>query len=392
MNATVLRAIISEELLKYCNAIYETDFDKYISNGINMFIKNNPSIRDILYQFIDEHMIRLDSVSILTNVIMDNTLHVAQTANLIRAYNSFAKDTVIRILFEPDTYFRNVIKRNFLNDQHLLETTQNMLMTKVYNTNRFIVEKIVRMMFQYLSNTIDGLRTNGIYSCITGHFIESIITDTKYYSPITSLERCRNVNTETREWSYTEKDFDSISEQIRNLMNKIRWTRYKGNCYLYSAFTYVYIDQVMNQGHSEEMLISNLDSFIQMLTKQIPDFKLFKSALKGYVETILMISETTSSSDNVHFMTVDKFKPFRFNGSVMTNDPLQFETDMLTNSSILEIKTGLTNVKKNMCKLVIENILLQNTKKAEKPKSRNLIMFNPRSDVVSFMSATNFMN
>lgn len=386
LNPDVLQTIVSNQLLKYSARSCETDFDKFISSGINMFIRNNKDIKERLLKFIDENMIQLDAVDILTKIIMDKSLHNNQTQNLIEAYSYFARKTLVNILFDPPYYFKHDRNRSFLQNATTLTLYQNMLMTNSYfDFPKNIVVRSIRNMLNYVRNTIDSLRISKFHTYVIGHFIESILTETKYYSTCDSLKRCMCVDKQNKKWLYTEEDFNNYSCSIERLISKISWKNFKGNCFLYSTFPYVYIDYVVKSNHAEEELLTYFNQLIKLISTKIRNFKLFRNSLKGYICSVLLISSETSNANEIKFKEIKRYKTIHFKGSVINNTPLLFENDMITANDIIEIKTGATDVKKNMCKLILENIILSNNN-----TFKNLIIFNPRSSVISFISAGRF--
>lgn len=388
LNPNVLQKIISKQLLKYSARSYETDFDKFISNGINMFIRNNKDIKERLLKFIDENMIQLNAVDILTKIIMDKSLHNNQTQDLIKAYSYFARKTLVSVLFDPPSYFKHDRNKSFFQNTTTLTLFQNMLMTNSYfDFPKYMVVRSIKTMFNYIRNTIDSLRISRFHTHVMGHFIESILTETKYYSTCDSLRRCMCVDKQNKKWLYTEEDFNNYSCRIECLISKISWRNFKGNCFLYSTFPYVYIDYVVKSNHTEEELLTYFNQLIKLISTKIINFKLFRNSLKGYICSILLISSETSNTNEIKFKELKRYKKIHFKGSVINNTPLLFENDMITANDIIEIKTGMTETKKNMSKLILENIILSNNN-----KFKNLIIFNPRSTIISFLSSHKFKN
>lgn len=387
LNPDVLQKIISKQLLKYSARSYETDFDKFISNGINMFIRNNNDVKERLLKFIDENMIQLNAVDILTKIIMDKSLHNSQTQDLIKAYSYFARKTLVSVLFDPPSYFKHDRNKSYLQNATTLTLYQNMLMTNSYfDFPKDMVVRSVRAMLNYIRNIIDSLRISKFHTYVMGHFIESILTETKYYSTCDSLRRCMCVDKQNKKWLYTEEDFNNYSCRIERLISKISWKNFKGNCFLYSTFPYVYIDYIVKSNHTEDELLTCFNQLIKLISTKISNFKLFRNSLKGYICSVLLISSETSNANEIKFNEIKRYKKIHFKGSVINNTPLHFENDMMTANDIIEIKTGTTDVKKNMCKLILENILLSNNNNMFK----NLIIFNPRSTIISFISASRF--
>lgn len=386
LNPDVLQKIISKQLLKYSERSYETDFDKFISNGINMFIRNNKDIKERLLKFINENMIQLNAVDILTKIIMDKSLHNSQTQDLIKAYSYFARKTLVSILFDPPSYFKHDRNKSFLQNTTTLTLFQNMLMNNSYfDFPKDMVVRSIKTMFNYIRNTIDSLRISKFHTYVMGHFIESILTETKYYSTCDSLRRCMCVDKQNKKWLYTEEDFNNYSCRIECLISKIDWGNFKGNCFLYSTFPYVYIDYVVKSNHTEEELLTYFNQLIKLISTKIINFKLFRNSLKGYICSVLLISSETSNTNEIKFKELKRYKKIHFKGSVINNTPLLFENDMITANDIIEIKTGTTEIKKNMSKLILENIILSNNN-----TFKNLIIFNPRSTIISFISASRF--
>lgn len=387
LNPDVLQKIISKQLLKYSARSCETDFDKFISSGINMFIRSNKDIKERLLKFIDENMIQLNAVDILTKIIMDKSLHNSQTQDLIKAYSYFARKTLVSVLFDPSSYFKHDRNRSFLQNTTTLTLYQNMLMNNSYfDFPKDMVVRSVRAMLNYIRNTIDSLRISKFHTYVMGHFIESILTETKYYSTCDSLKRCMCVDKQNKTWLYTDEDFNSYSRRIECLISKINWINFKGNCFLYSTFPYIYIDYIVKSNHTEEELLTCFNQLIKLISTKIKNFKLFRNSLKGYICSVLLISSETSNVNEIKFKEIKRYKKIHFKGSVINNTPLLFENDMITANDIIEIKTGTTEIKKNMCKLILENIILSNNNN----KFKNLIIFNPRSNIISFISASRF--
>lgn len=389
LNPGILQKIISTQLLKYSAKSYETDFDKFISNGINMFIRSNDDVRKRLSEFIEENMIQLNAVDALTKIIMNKNLHNNQTQELIKAYSYFARKTLVSVLFDPQSYFKHTRNKSFLQNSKSLISFQNMLMTNSYfEFPKDMVMMTIKNMLKYISNTIDSLRISRFHTYVVGHFIESMLTETKYYSVCDSLRRCMCVDKQNKKWLYTEEDFDNYSKRIEYLISKINWNNFKGNCYLYSAFPYVYVDYIVKSNHTEEELLTHFNQLIKLISTKIANFKLFQNSLKGYICSVLLISSETIDKEDIKFKELSKYKKIHFKGSVITNTPLLFENDMITARDIIEIKTGMTETKKNMSKLILENVILS----YNNIKFKNLIIFNPRSTVISFISSHKFKN
>ena len=387
LNPDVLQTIVSKQLLKYSTRSCETDFEKFISNGINIFIKTNTDIKERLSSFIKDNMIQLNAIDIITKIIMNKSLHNSQTQDLIKVYSYFARKTLISVLFDPPSYFKRDTSKSFLHNLSTLNLFQNMLMNNSYfGFPKDMVIRTVKTMFDYIRNTIESLRISKFHTYVTGHFIEAILTETKYYSTWDSLRRCMCVDKQNNKWLYTENDFDSYSQRIEYLISKINWRNFKGNCFLYSTFPYVYIDYVVKSGHTEEEFQIRFNELIKLFSTKINNFKLFRNSLKGYICSVLLISSETYNTEEIKFKELKKYKRIRFKGSVINNTPLTFENDMITASELIEIKTGNTDTKKNMSKLILENIIFANNTNIFK----NLIIFNPRSNIVSFISAKCF--
>lgn len=399
LNPDILQKIISKQLLKYSIRSYETDFDKFISNGINTFIRNNDDIRENLNEFIEENMLHINSINILTSIILNRDLHNYHTKHLIKSFIYFTRKTLINVLFGFPSYLKLLRNRSYLYNSKSLTKFQNILMytngsehNEDYIINLYlelpkdIIIESVKSMLKYLRNTIDSLRISGFHSYVVGHFIESILTETKYYSTCDSLKRCMCVDKQSKKWLYTEEDFVYYTKRIEHLITKINWGNFKGNCYLYSTFPYVYIDYVVKSNKTEDDLLIYFNELIKLISTKIPNFKLFQNSLKGYISAVLLISSETTNENDIKFKKISKFKKIHFKGSVITNTPLRFENDVITTNDIVEIKTGMTDTKKNMCKLILENIILSRNN----GKFKNLIIFNPRSTTISFISSNKF--
>lgn len=375
---------ITHNLIEYINKPYETEFDKFISNGINTFIRKHDTIKHFLNTFINENMIKFTAEDILTEIILNPKLHTAQTQSLIEAYKYFARKMLVSYLFDPPQLYKHDKHRTDLQNSKNLERLRNYLMTNSYfDFPKFLVNKSISLMLSYIRNSISKLRKNRFQTYVTGHFIESIITDTKYYSTYDSLRRCVCVDKVNKTWLYTEEDFDNYAKNIERLIKRIEWSKFKGNCYLYSTFPFVYVDYHVKLNHTEEELLIHFNELCKIISTTIHNFKLFKSTLKGYINSILLLS-SSSTEQKIVLNLLPKYKIIKFKGSVITNTPLVFENDMITKDAIIELKTGSTDVRKNMSKLILENIILQ--------KYKNIIIFNPRSNSISFISANSFKN
>ena len=151
---------------------------------------------------------------------------------------------------------------------------------------------------------------------------------------------------------------------------------------------FAYVDPVVKLGLPEHEFIVKVNELIEKCITCIPVFKLFRQALIGYFCSILLLSSETTH-ESLSYSELTKYQTIKYKGSIITNTPLLFENDILTAKSIIEIKTGMTETKKNMSKLVLENIILTESK--VNIPFKNLILFNPRSNVVSFISANSFV-
>lgn len=386
-NPDILKKIVSNELIKLSSHPPISDFDKFISYGINTFIQSNSDIKTSLTSFISQHMIQLNSIDILTHIITTPSLHNSQTQHLIKSYKYFARKTLASVLLDPSSLKKHDRNKCYIHTPKMVESLQNSLMTNSYfDLPKDLILTSIKSLLEYVKNSIDSLRLTRFHSCVIGHFIESIITNTKYYSTVDSLKRCKCVDKENKRWLYTEEDFDKYSQMIDSLVVKLNWRNFKGNCYLYSTFPYVYVDYVVKSNLSETKLLEDFNEIISLISSKLNNFKLFQSSLKGYINSILLLSSSTDEN-NLSFLQLHPFKKINFKGSVVNNTPLMFENDMITNNDIIEIKTGSTDAKKNMCKLILENVILSITNGR---KFKNLIIFNPRSNLVSFISSKKF--
>lgn len=386
LNPEVIKKIVSTELLKHSDIT--TDFNKFISNGINTFIQTNPDIKSYIANFISENMIQINSISILFQIITNPSLHNAQTQHIIKSYSYFARKMIATVLLDPSGLKKHDRNKCYIQSPKIIEFLQNKLMNNSYfDLPKDLIITIIKTMLEYIKNTIDSIRPTRFHSYVAGHFIESILTETKYYSTVDSLKRCKCVNKENKQWLYTEKDFDAYARKIEDLLLKLKWKNFKGNCYLYSAFPYAYVDYVVKSNYSETKLINDFNELISLIYSKIQNFKLFQKSLKGYIDAVLLLSSKTDLS-HISFTNLSQYKKIRFKGSVVTNTPIMFENDMITHNHIIEIKTGATDAKKNMTKLILENIILSISNGR---KFKNLIIFNPRSNLVSFISANKFV-
>ena len=381
----ILQRIISEELIRYSNRPYETDFEKFVTNGINSFIRNNPDIKTMISDFIHKHMKQIDIADVMLRIISDKQYHTAQTHNLIKVFNIFARKELIHLLFDPSTMFKRDTNKSLTYNTTTLNTLQNVLMNKDY----FLLPKTViiatlKSMQQYTRNKIESMRVCSFNTYMIGHFIESIYTNTKYYHSLESLRRGKCVNPDLNDWYYTEEDFNHYIKRIDYVISIIKWKPYKGNCFLYSTFPYMYIDYVVKLNVSEEVLVSLFHSFYDLLIRNIRDFELFRKTLLSSIESIQLIESVCNIPVGIQLLKIPIIKRIKFKGSVVTNKPIVFENDMLTKYHIIEFKTGITDIKKNMTKLILENIIIgQKT-----GIYRNMIIYNPRSNVLSFINST----
>lgn len=380
----VLHRIISEELIRYSNRPYETDFDKFVTNGINSFIRNNPDIKLMISDFIHMHMKQIDIADIMFHIINNKQHHTVQTHNLIKVFNTFARKELIHLLFDPSFMFKRDNNKSLIHNS----TTLTLLQQALYNRNylslpKSVIYSVLKSMQHYIRHKIESMRTNSFHTYMIGHFIEAIYTNTKFYHSLESLQRGKCVNTEINDWYYTEEDFNHYIKRIDHIISSIKWQTYKGNCYLYSIFPYMYIDYVVKLNVSEEELISLFHSFYNLLIEKIHDFDLFRRTLLSSVESIQLTESLHITPSDIQLLNLPMFKRIKFKGSVVTNHPIVFENDMLTKYHIIEFKTGITDVKKNMTKLILENIII-----GQKTGTyRNVVIYNPRSNLLSFINA-----
>ena len=394
-NPEILKKIISTELIKLSSHPPITDFDKFISHGINTFIQSNIDIKSNLMSFITQNMIQINSITILEKIITTPSLHTAQTKYLIKAYKYFARKILICVLFTPTMLKKHDRNKCYIHSPKMIEQLQDNLMNKSYfNLPKELTLTSIKTLLEYIKNSIDSLRLSRFHSYVVGHFVESIITNTKYYSTVDSLKRCKCVDKENKRWLYTEKDFEEYARRIDSLALKLTWKNFKGNCYLHSTFPYVYVDYVVKSSQSEDKLLEDFNSIVKLISTKLNNFKLFQNCLKGYIDAVLLLSsrcgcrsECGGGGGMVDFIQLNPYKRINFKGSVVNNTPLMFENDMITNNHIIEIKTGSTDARKNMCKLILENLILSITNGR---KFKNIIIFNPRSNLVSFISERKF--
>lgn len=383
----ILNEIISNKLINYIESSHETDFDKFISRGINSFLRRNINIRKLLQSFIIKNIVQIDAVHILTDIIYDSNLHTSQTSTLIKVYNKFARSVVISTLFNPQCYLK--YDKSFAQSKKATESLQDSLIHNSYlKIPKVLISIVIRKILKYIREIIESLRVDGFSSYVVGHFIESIITNTKYYSTYDTLKRSKCLNKENNGWIYTEDDFDKYSKRIEHVIyNEIKWSNFKGNCYMYSTIPYAYIDYVVKLELPENVFICRINNILERIYTVISDFNTFQQAITGYFRSVLLISSETNNK-NVVYNQLGKYKIVKFKGSIITDTPLHFENDIITAHSIVEIKTGITETKKNMSKLVLENIILNSNK--VNTQYKNVIIFNPRSNIISFISANKF--
>lgn len=332
-------------------------------------------------------MEQLNSTEILMKIITTPSLHTSQTQYLIKTYKYFARKTLASVLLDTSCLKKHDRNKCYIQSPKIIETLQNNLMNNsYYDLPKDLISTSIKTLLEYIKNSIDSLRLSRFHSYVIGHFVESIITNTRYYSTVDSLKRCKCVDKENKRWLYTEKDFDEYTRRIENLAEKLKWRNFKGNCYLYTTFPFVYVDYVVKSNQSETKLLEDFNEIISLVSSKLNNFKLFQNSLKGYINSILLLSSSSTKS-NISFLQLHPFKKINFKGSVVNNSPLMFENDMITNDDIIEIKTGSTDAKKNMCKLILENLILSITNGR---KFKNLIIFNPRSNLVSFISSSAF--
>lgn len=385
----ILQRIVSEELIRYSNRPYETDFEKFVTNGINSFIRNNPDIKTMISNFIHIHMKQVDIADIMFHIITNKQYHTVQTHNLIKVFNSFARKELIHLLFDPSSMFKRDNNKSLIHNN----TTLTLLQQALYNHDYFSLPKsviyaVLKTIQHYVRRKIESMRTNSFHTYMIGHFIEAIYTNTKFYHSLESLQRGKCVNTEINDWYYTEEHFNHYIKRIDYIISAIQWQPYKGNCYLYSIFPYMYIDYVVKLNVSEEELITLFHSFYKLLIENVRDFDLFRKALLSSVESIQLTESLHITPLNIQLLNLPIFKRIKFKGSVVTSYPIVFENDMLTKYHIIEFKTGITDVKKNMIKLVLENIII-----GQKTGTyRNVVIYNPRSNLLSFINACAMKN
>lgn len=339
---------------------YNSD-PSFLEYGINNFIIKNKNINTILNNYLQNNKHTISIISILEHIII-NKIISKRTENFHIIYKLFSKRYIINNLFENTIYSKKI----------KLEL-QNMLMTRNYYTdNRYILNKILLSILKYISGPIESLRVCKKYNHMIGHFIESIIIKRNNLDLFSALKSNRTFNKNTNTWTYTENDYEKLIYQISKFTYSLKLKNHEFDNYFKSIIPHSYIDQHLKNNMSIDILKNDLLKFYLLIEINFNNFQLYTRTLRAVIYTILSLNKLNLENK------------LKFQGSITYLSPLMYEIDMLTSDMIVELKTGHSDVKKNMKKMLLES-MLPTINQSNFVIKRDIILINIRSLYVHYI-------
>ena len=324
-------------------SVYSTIHDEYIreyyEKGVNVYIRTHSEVKEELNNIVD-------NTTILRNIV-DFFIEKFTT-----------KDSQTFKIFHKDFY--KYLSKQLINKEISIRQTKicheifefdqdeegNELITNVINLD-CIPNNLIKGFFQFyignITEILNKLNTKILFKQISGHFIESIITGEKKIDFITTLDTCRQYDRLNQNWNYSKKDYARIIDEIVDIIKRFSHEMDPWLDNFVMAIPHVYIDNKLSHANIEnnEELYQELRDYYDTIKNNVKDYSEFENSLKNIVKGVVM--------DATHE------NKFEFKSNIIHVDPMKYEVDMLVNgNTLVELKTGLSGVQKQMRKLIFE--------------------------------------
>ena len=369
---------------------------QYNEQGINMYLHYRPQIDDLLHVIIHRHKSTISSEHILTKAYSSNLTnnHIINTFR--HSLQPFVRTFIINTLINPSFRINHSsITSNNISSRNL-EHMRDMLMTHTYTTlPNSLIRYVINDYIKYINSIVNQLRTINLTSIpftnsqsrlqkhMTGHFIEAIIIKNKSLDSLHKLTSNIVIDKTTGQLMYSPDDIPHMLTEIQSIVTSINWQHHSYDKYFITIIPHVYIDMVIKCKLTPNDVITCLNDFYHKIHLVITNFSLFVTSLRSYVYTL----------SSYHNLNTNSSHKFRFKGSIIHSQPLSYEIDMLTNDMLIEIKTGHSDTRKNMKKMILESLLLSFDHNLTQSSSiKNLLLINIRSNVISYINLNKLFN